>query len=106
MLRAVLILAALGAVALGAWLLVQGVRGPGIYVLVVGAAVCIGTLFERWRYRQEDSQPPQPPAHWQCTGERFEDPHSGDTIEVYFDPRNGERRYVTLGAQTPRGSSH
>ena len=97
MLRVVLVIAALAAVALGGWLVAQGIRGTGIYLLVVGAAVCVGTLFERWRYRRDESRP-LPPQHWQRTGERFEDPHSGDTIEVYFDPDSGERRYVTVAS--------
>lgn len=101
MLRAVLILASLAAMALGGWLIAQEVRVPGIYVLVVGTAVCVGLLFEHWRYRHEEA--PQPPEHWQPTGERFEDPQSGHTIEVYYDPRRGERRYVPVSP--PRGGS-
>jgi hypothetical protein len=31
---------------------------------------------------------------WQRTDEQFIDPTTGDPVEVMFDPRTGERRYV------------
>jgi len=95
MLRAALVLASIVGIAAGAVLIIEGLRGPGIYLLIVAAAVCLGTLFERWRYRQEEARPD---AHWQRTGERFEDPHTGKPIEVFYDPGSGERRYVSGGA--------
>jgi len=63
---------------------------PGIQALVMGCVVVIGILCER-RYR-DDKQQPQGP--WQATGERFVDPTSGKDVEVYYDPKSGERRYV------------
>jgi hypothetical protein len=90
-LRTALLLAA-GALALcGVLLLVRGVAGPGAYALGLGAVILLATVFERWRYRPNRERPG---AGWQPTGERFEDPHTGETVQVLYDPRSGERRYV------------
>jgi membrane protein implicated in regulation of membrane protease activity len=76
----------------GIALIVSGVHAPGWQALVTGLIVLVGTLFERWRYRRIE-QPPKGP--WQRTGEEFLDPSTGNHVEVMFDPRAGERRYVT-----------
>jgi|HubBroStandDraft_6_1064221.scaffolds.fasta_scaffold1688622_1 hypothetical protein len=92
MLRVVVI--AVGALLVGAGLVIMvwTVGGAGWPVLVMGILVLLGTLFERWRYRNvEDAAPVQ----GQRTGETFLDPTTGEPIEVYFDPRTGERRYVS-----------
>jgi hypothetical protein len=82
-----------GVVALaGAILLSLGLPGPGAYALGVGGLILLGTLFERWRYRPNESRPG---AGWEPTGERFQDPQSGQTLQVFYDPRSGERRYVS-----------
>ena len=57
---------------------------------VLGAALVVAVLVERWRYR--------PPMHtaegeWVKTDERFIDPESGRPMNVLFNPRTGERRY-------------
>ena len=85
---------ALGFIAItaGALLLGAGTRGPGIYLLCVGAAIVLGTAFERWRYRNA----PPAGARWERTGERFEDPATGATMEVQYDRASGERRYVRM----------
>ena len=90
---------ALGAVATaaGAVLAASGDTGAGIYLLCVGAAIILGTLFERWRYRRA----PPPAACWERTGERFEDPGTGETMEVEYDRASGERRYGHLGRSAP-----
>ena len=75
----------------GIGLVASGVYMPGWQALVTGVVVLIGTLFERWRYRHIEESPK---GHWQPTGERFIDPSTGDPVEVMFDPRTGERRYV------------
>ncbi len=91
MLRAVVL--ALGAIAAaaGALLVRAGTRGSGIYLLCVGAAIIGGTAFERWRYRSSASPAG---ARWERTGERFEDPATGEIMEVHYDRASGERRYV------------
>jgi hypothetical protein len=86
------------AVAAGALLVGSGTRGPGIYLICVGAAVVLGTAFERWRYRNA----PPAGARWERTGERFEDPATGATLEVQYDRASGERRYVRTSESAPR----
>ena len=92
----VLALGALAAAA-GAAITAAGDRGTGIYLLCVGAVIVLGTLFERWRYRSASP----PGARWERTGERFEDPGTGETLEVQYDPASGERRYVPPSASAP-----
>jgi hypothetical protein len=57
----------------------------GVQAIVVLALI----LFERGRYRP----PIGSTGEWVPTGERFEDPSSGKTVEVYQNPRTGEREY-------------
>jgi hypothetical protein len=91
MLRSVVIAVAAILTCIGIGLIAYGVYAPGWQVLVIGLIVLIGTLFERWRYRRiEEASNGQ----WQRTDERFIDPTTGDPVEVMFDPRTGERRYV------------
>ena len=82
----------LGFVAFAAGVLLVGVgsRGSGLYLMFIGAAVILGTAFERWRYR---STPPAG-ARWERTSECFEDPATGEMLEVQYDPASGARRYV------------
>ena len=88
-----------GALALiGVILLLRGVPGPGAYALGLGGLIVLGTAFERWRYRPDD---PRPGTGWPRTGERFEDPQSGKTLQVFYDPRSGERRYVPDSDPSP-----
>jgi hypothetical protein len=74
----------------GLTLLVLGLPG-GVQALALGGVIVLGTAFERWRYRP-NSAPPG--ADWKPTGERFEDPETGKPVQVYYDPKSGERRYV------------
>jgi hypothetical protein len=97
MLRTIVIVVAAVLVCTGIVLLAYGVQVPGWQALVIGMIVLIGTLFERWRYRHIEASPEGP---WQHTGERFLDPSTGQRVEVMFDPRTGERRYVA--APTPK----
>ena len=91
MLRTVVITAAAILTCAGVGLIACGIHAPGWQVLVTGVIILIGTLFERWRYRRIEESPKGP---WQRTGEQFLDPSTGDPVEVMFDPRTGERRYV------------
>ena len=97
MLRAVVLALGVIAVAGGALLLRAARVGSGIYLLCLGAAIILGTIFERWRYR--NTAPAA--ARWERTGERFEDPATGETLEVHYDRASGERRYVRSGASVP-----
>ena len=101
MLRTVVIAVAAIIICVGIGLIACGVQAPGWQALVIGAIVLIGTLFERWRYRNIE-EPGK--GNWQRTGEQFIDPSTGDPVEVMFDPGTGERRYVageSGGAKDP-----
>jgi hypothetical protein len=91
MLRKVVIAVSAILMCVGIGLIAWGVYAPGWQALVIGVIVLIGTLFERWRYRRIEEASN---GRWQRTDERFIDPTSGDPVEVMFDPRTGERRYV------------
>ncbi len=101
MLRTFLILAGFAASVVGGGLVVVGVRSPGVPLLIAGSVIALGTLFERWRYRGDQPRPGSP---WERTGERFEDPQTGRTVDVYFDPRSGQRRYVSEDAPKTRSN--
>ena len=73
----------------GAGQLLWGRGASGAELLALGALGILGTVFERWRYRKH--LPPS--ARWEPTAERFEDPATGEVMEVLYDPVSGERRY-------------
>jgi uncharacterized protein (DUF58 family) len=97
MLRTVVIAVAAILTCIGIVLIACGVHA-GWQALALGVIVLIGTLFERWRYRRIEEASN---GNWQRTDEKFIDPSTGDPVEVMFDPRTGERRYV---AGESRGS--
>lgn len=70
-------------------LLVRGGVVPGWWLLVNSAIVAAALLFERRGYEPRASNP----RALRPTGERFEDPTSGELIEVWEDPRTGAREY-------------
>lgn len=82
---------------IGAVTLLAGRVHPGLQLLAFGVLGLLATVFEQWRYRKR--LPPS--ARWQTTGERFDDPSTGEPMEVLYDPDTGERRYVPL-EQRPR----
>ena len=93
MLRTVVLIFACLAVALGIFLCSSGLaHAGGVQTLVGGTIILIGTLFERWRYKNRNADAR---GNWQPTGERFVDPGSGRNVEVLYDPESGERRYQT-----------
>jgi hypothetical protein len=90
MLRRVVQLLALALAVTGALLVFWAGVPAGVPALVFGLLVLLAVTFERWRKRA----PPQPAGpHWQPTGERFEDPGTGKTVQVHYNPETGERRY-------------
>jgi hypothetical protein len=57
--------------------------------IIAGVVLLLGTLFEgRYRPRVRGTA-----SDWQATGERFVDPGSGKLVDVYYDPKTGERQY-------------
>lgn len=91
MLRAALLLvaAALCAGGLLGWLTGHPASVPAAWW---GGLLLAAVLFERWRYRPA----PPPGAGWTRTEERFVDPETGATMQVWYDPSTGERRYVAI----------
>jgi hypothetical protein len=94
MLRRVVELIAGLFVLIGLYLIAAGSAAAGVKTLLLGLVVLVAVRFERWRARP--APPPSGP-HWQPTGERFEDPGSGKTVEVDYNPKTGERRYRPEG---------
>jgi hypothetical protein len=60
-----------------------------VWCAVLVSPVLIWLLFRSGGYKR---RPPGP--DWRATGERFIDPTSGETLEVWQGPKDGERAYV------------
>jgi hypothetical protein len=75
---------------------------PGIYLLVGGAVLVGGIVFERSRYRPRIDRER---GDWQATGERFVDPSSGRLVDVRYNPATGQRDYVDAEAGDGGGTS-
>lgn len=98
MLRTSLVVFGAALALVGMILFARGLPG-GAQALGLGGLIVLGIVFERWRYRPNETRPG---AGWQPTGERFEDPQTGKTVQVFYDPRSGERRYVRDSERPPR----
>jgi len=61
-----------------------------IYLAINGLVIIGAILFERSGYRTNADRTR---GKWQPTGERFNDPTSGQIVEVYYNPQTGERDY-------------
>jgi hypothetical protein len=76
------------------------VIGVVVWVGTVGLLVLIWVLFRNGGYKRQPLEAPPGP-DWQLTEERFVDPSSGESLEVWFHPESGERAYVrSRGADT------
>ncbi len=83
---AVVVLATIGAVALGLTSAPFGV----LYLGAEAAIVLVLLLIERGRYQPKATSGG---GTWEATNERFQDPASGRWTRVEFNPTTGERRY-------------
>jgi hypothetical protein len=63
------------------------------WFVIPAALVLIWLLFRPGGYKRQPLDAP-PAGDWTFTGERFVDPGSGETLEVWFCARTGERAYV------------
>jgi hypothetical protein len=89
MLRTILFAAALTVCVVGVAARLAG-HQDALPFAIWGGCIAAAVLVERWRYRARQSAPD---SAWQKTPERFIDPESGQAMQVYYDPRTGERRY-------------
>ena len=64
-----------------------------LWIVIPAALVLIWLLFRSGGYKRQPLDAP-PRGDWTFTGERFVDPGSGETLEVWFRARTGERAYV------------
>jgi len=64
-----------------------------IWAALFAAPFLVWLLFRSGGYKRSPLDAP-PGGDWIFTGERFIDPSSGATLEVWYHPRNGERVYV------------
>jgi len=92
MLRSILMLLSLAALAIGALCLIMGADPPAYTLLIWGAILLAAVVYERFRYKP--LTPLRPGPGWERTNERFVDAESGRTVTVYVEPRSGERQYV------------
>lgn len=93
--------------ALGGALFLTGIMGlfaqawgPAIVLMVWGAILTGGILYERYAYKKIVDKIPEGKG-WTRTNERFVD--DGRTVTVYVKPLTGERAYVAenLAAVAP-----
>ena len=63
------------------------------------ALLLIWFVFRKGGYKRRPLDAP-PGADWRFTGERFLDPPSGETVEVWSRTKTGERAYVRARAKT------
>jgi len=60
------------------------------------ALLLVWFVFRKGGYKRRPLDAPPGP-DFRFTGERFLDPPSGETLEVWYCPRTGERAYVRAG---------
>jgi hypothetical protein len=64
-----------------------------VWCLLVASPILIWLVFRGQGYKRQALDAPPGP-DWQKTGERFIDPRSGETLDVWYCARSGERAYV------------
>jgi hypothetical protein len=71
-----------------------------IWCGIVAVPVLIWLLFRSGGYKRQPLDTPPGP-DWEQTAERFVDPGSGETLDVWYCPRSGERAYVRSRSVNP-----
>jgi hypothetical protein len=80
----------------------------GIWPVLIGLALVVGSIIERARYRSDEAERSAAPhgpgggepmevpldPRFRPTEERFEDPTTRRRMRVWVDPTSGERRYL------------
>jgi hypothetical protein len=67
--------------------------GFAIWLGGILLVVLIWFLFRRGGYKRQPLDAPPGP-DWVKTDERFVDPSTGEILDVWFNPKSGERAYV------------
>lgn len=78
----------------GAVSLIFGSVGLSLWLFGVGGVIVVGTAFERTLYKPLRTKSPLG-LGWTRTKERFIDPETGKTVEVFYNATSGERQYVS-----------
>jgi hypothetical protein len=66
---------------------------PLIPLAVFLALLLVWLIFRNGGYKRRPLDAP-PGGDFRLTDERFRDPATGETLEVWYSPRTGERAYV------------
>lgn len=93
MLRNAVLVIAVVALVVGLLLLSTRLFIPAGWLLLNGTLLLLGTLFERWRYKQSKTAAA---AKGVATDEKFIDTETGALMQVYYDAATGERSYVKV----------
>jgi hypothetical protein len=72
-----------------------------IWLGIVLLPMIVWALFRKGGYKRRPLDAPPGPG-WVRTEERFADPTSGETLEVWFDPQSGKRAYVRARGDASR----
>ena len=75
------------------------------WCLLVASPFLIWLIFRGGGYKRQALDAP-PGADWQKTGERFVDPGSGETLDVWYCARSGEPAYVRAASDAHIGGAH
>jgi hypothetical protein len=75
--------------------LLSGHYVPSIVMLIWGAMMVFGIVYERYAYKAVIGKAPQG-KHWVQTPERFIDVKSGRKVVVWYNTLTGERSYVAI----------
>lgn len=75
-----------------------------IWLGILALMVLAWLLFRTGGYKRRPLDAPPGP-DWQKTEERFIDPSSGETLDVWFHPMSGERAYVRARPAGPIGQA-
>lgn len=95
MLRALVLILGLVALVGGIVGMLAEVIPPALVFGAWGVLIVVGTLCERFRYKEPEPAPPGPGSGWDRTAERFVDDETGRRVTVYVERRTGERKYVS-----------
>jgi hypothetical protein len=74
-----------------------------IWCFAIGLPVLVWFMFRQGGYKRE-ALDVAPGPDWVKTEERFVDPASGETLDVWFHPESGERAYVRTRSAARDGS--